>query len=199
MENTLQTAVLSPEEQGALDLYRNSPDASVGLAPSTSAQFLQLYLQGYTCKEIQKQNPGFKLGLIVRARIEHGWDRQKSEYIDTLMTQTRESVQKTQLEAIRFASDGMAVHQRVLGQAFRRYLQTGDDEELGPLKDQINIRNYKEYVALMLQLTGQDKKQQVSAEIIHRDSTMKVVDASAVSGSDILAMMEVSDGPKSTT
>jgi len=194
------TPSLTPEEQGALELYQNGTDGSVGLAPSTSAQFLQLYLQGYTTKEIQKLNPGFKLGLIVKARIEHGWDRQKSEYIDTLMTQTRESVQKTQLEAIRFASDGMAVHQRVLGDAFRRYLQTGDTEELGPHKDQITIRNYKEYVALMLQLTGQDGKKQVSAEITHRsDLPMKTIDATTTSGTDILALMEGLDGPKRET
>lgn len=172
-------------------LYQNSPDASVSLAPKTSAEFLQLYLQGYTCREIQKQNPGFKLGLIVKARLEHGWDKQKAEYIETLMTQTRETVQKTQLEAIRFASDGMAVHQRFLGDAFKRYLQSGDPEDLGLHKGQINIRSYKEYVALMLQLTGQDaKKQQVTAVVEHRGDDAKTINAESVSGTDILALMD---------
>lgn len=155
---------------------------------------MQLFLQGYTTREIQKLNPAFKLGIIVKARLEHGWDHQKSEYIDTLMTQTRESVQKTQLEAIRFASDGMAVHQRVLGNAFKRYLQTGDENDLGAHKDQISIRNYKEYVALMLQLTGQDKKQ-VSAEIVHKNEPLgKLVDAETTSGTDLLALMDKTNG-----
>jgi hypothetical protein len=190
LQKTESGIVLTPRERGALELYENSPDGSVSLAPKTSAEFLQLYLQGYTSEEIQKLNPGFKLGLIVKARIEHDWDRHKREYIDTLLTQTRESVQKTQLEAIRFASDGMAVHQRVLGGAFKRFLQTGDEEDLGVHKDQISIRNYKEYVALLMQLTGQDSKKQVSGEITHKVEDPRTIDAAAVEGAALLMEMD---------
>lgn len=174
-----------------MELHENGNEPS--LAPKTSAEFLNLYLNGYTCEEIRNLNPGFKLGIIVKARIEHEWDKHKKEYIDTLMTQTRESVQKIQLEAIRFASDGMSVHQRVLGSAFKKYMQTGNEEDLGTHKDQINIRNYKEYVALLMQLTGQDGKKQVSGEINHNvnvSDPAKVVDAAAVDGASLLQMLD---------
>lgn len=182
---------LSPDEKRALELYETSD--GIPLSPATSAQFLNLYLNGYTTSEIQKMNPGFKLGIIVQAKVNHEWDRHKAEYINVLMTQTRESVQKTQLEAIRFASDGMAVHQRVLGNAFKRYLQTGNEEDLGPHKDSINIKTYKEYVALLLQLTGQDAKKQVSGEINHTvkvDDGTKTIDAATIDGSDLLKLMD---------
>lgn len=183
--------MLSPREKTALETHEAGNEPS--LAPRTSAQFLELYLSGYTTEEIRNLNPGFKLGIIVKARIEHEWDKHKSEYIQTLLTQTRESVQKTQLEAIRFASDGMTVYQKVLGNAFKKYLQSGDEADLGPHKDQISIRNYKEYVALMLQLTGQDGKKQVSGEINHNvnvSDPTKVIDAATVEGATLLQLMD---------
>lgn len=183
--------VLSPREKSAVELYENSPESNVGLSPKTSSEFLQLYLAGYITEEIQKMNPGFKLGIIVKARIDHEWDRHKQEYIETLMTQTRETVLKTQLEAVRFSTDGMAVHQRVLGNAFKKYLQTGQLEDLGVHKDQINIRNYKEYVTLFMQLTGQDGKKQVTAEVTHKtEDPTKVIDVGGIDGSTLLELMD---------
>lgn len=137
-------------------------------------------------------NPGFKLGIIVLTRIQHDWDRHRAEYVQTLMTNTRETAAKVQLEAIRFASDAMAVHQRVLGNAFKKYLQTGNEDDLGPHKDAINIRNYKEYTGLFLQLTGQDKEKKVTGDIHHTHTSapdMRTIDAS-LDGADILKMMD---------
>ena len=182
---------LSPREKSALELHLASSE--IPLAPKTSAEFLALYLNGYTTEEIQKMNPGFKLGIIVHARLTHDWDRHKREYIDTLMTQTRETVQKTQLEAVRFASDAMTVYHRVLGAAFKKYLQSGREEDLGKeFLGQMNIRNYKEFVALLLQLTGQDTKKQVSGEIVHKvQDSVETIDITAANGSDILKVMEI--------
>lgn len=182
---------LSPNERSALDLHLKNGDHP--LSPKTSAEFLQLFLNGYTTSEIQKLNPGFKLGIIVNARIEHDWDKHKSEYINVLMTQTRETVQKSQLEAIRFAADGMTVYHKILGTAFKKYLQSGREEDLGDYAGQINIRNYKEYVSLLMQLTGQDNAKKVSGEIHHTlesQSTAKTIDVGSVAGSDLLKLME---------
>jgi vacuolar-type H+-ATPase subunit C/Vma6 len=190
--------VLSPRERGALELHVGSSE--IPLAPKTSAEFLALFLNGYTTEEIQKLNPGFKLGIIVHARIEHEWDRHKQEYVDTLLTQTRETVQKTQLEAIRFASDGMTVYHRVLGAAFKKFLQSGKEEDLGKANlDTMNIKTYREYVTLLRELTGQDAKKQVSGEIVHtiERSNEKTIDAAAADGSDLLKVLEaVASGKK---
>lgn len=135
------------------------------------------------------------MGIIVKARIEHDWDRHKKEYVDTLITQTRESVQKTQLDAIRLATDAMAVHQRVLGGAFKKYLQTGNEDDLGPHKDQISLRNLKEWTSLMMNLTGQDKK--AAAESAPAPNPMntvegsKSIDVAGTDGSDLLKMLDI--------
>lgn len=106
------------------------------------------------------------------------------------MTQTRESVQKSQLEAVRFAADGMSVYHRILGTAFKKYLQSGREEDLGDHLGQINIRNYKEYVNLLMQLTGQDSSKKVSGEIHHTVEQSKTIDVGKIDGSDLLKFME---------
>jgi hypothetical protein len=151
-----------------------------------------LYLQGYGLEEIQRANPGFKLGILVKARIDNEWDRLKREYIETLMLSTRETVLKAQLEAVRFAADGMVVHQKLLGDAFRKYLQTGNEADLGSHKDQINIRNYKEYASLFMQLTGQDKKAQVSGDLTIKSEPNGVTekDVATIDGAVLLQSMD---------
>lgn len=150
---------------------------------------MQLFLQGYSLKDIQKLNPGYKLGLLVQARLDHEWDRHKAEYIEGLMGQTAMRVQKSQLEAIQLATDAVAVHQRVLGSAFKKFLQTGLESDLGPnFKDQINLRNLKEWTALLMTLTGQDKqKQQVVGEITHK---VEGLDPAAQDGAALLMAMD---------
>jgi hypothetical protein len=183
--------ILSAPERSALELHVESKEHP--LSPKTSAEFLQLFLQGYNTSDIQKLNPGFKLGIIVAARIEHEWDRHKHEYINALMTQTRESVQKVQLEAVRFVSDALTVYRRILGDAFKRYIQSGKTEDLGEAASQINLKNYKEYVALFMALTGQGNEKKVSGEVHHTLSTgldgPKTIDIT-VDGSDILKALD---------
>jgi proteasome lid subunit RPN8/RPN11 len=183
---------LNQSEQSALEKHLASREADQLMAARTSAEFLGLYLQGYSTVDIQKMNPGFSLGFIVKARLDYEWDKYKKEYIQALMTSTRDAVLKVQLEALRFAADGMAVHQRVIGDAFRKFLQTGRKEDLGEYKDTITVKNYKEYIALMMQLTGQDKEKKVVGDIHHTHTTapdMKTIDISA-EGADILKLLD---------
>ena len=191
LQKTENLDLLSAEEKSALALYNESKDASIALSPHTSAQFLELFLQGYSTKDIQKMNQGFKLGLIVKARVEHDWDKYKAEYIETLMSHTKNTVQKAQLEAVRFAADGMAVYHKVLGEAFKKYLQTGNKDDLGEHSSQINIRNYREYVSLLMQLTGQDNSKKVSGEITHKvQNGPTPVDAQVIDGAELLRRLD---------
>lgn len=148
-------------------------------------------MQGYSTAEIQKLNPGFVLGIIVAARVEHEWDRHRADYINGLLSQTRETVQKTQLEAIRFASDGMTVYHRLVGAKFKKFLQSGREEDLGELSKDISIKNYREYAGLLLQLTGQDNNKKVSGEIHHTmEPQVKPVDVSEIDGADLLKWLD---------
>ena len=181
--------LLAAPERAALEEYEKSGEYP--LSPRTSAEFLQLFLQGYSTAEIQKLNPGFVLGIIVAARVEHEWDRHRADYINGLLSQTRETVQKTQLEAIRFASDGMTVYHRLVGAKFKKFLQSGREEDLGELSKDISIKNYREYAGLLLQLTGQDNNKKVSGEIHHTmEPQVKPVDVSEIDGADLLKWLD---------
>lgn len=153
---------------------------------------MQLFLNGYSLTDIQKLNPGFTLGIIAAARVEHEWDRHKNEYINQLMTYSRESVLKVQLEAVRFVGDALTVYRRILGDAFKKYIQTGRVEDLGEAVEQINIKNYKEYVSLFMTLTGQENQKRVSGEITHTmdGPTTKTVNVGEVDGQDLLKLLD---------
>jgi hypothetical protein len=136
------------------ELRKIANDPSKRLSPAASAQFIGLFLQGYTCEQIAEQNSGFgltALGLIVRARIEYDWDSKREEYTKTLIENTRQAVEKTKLESIQFAADGMAVFHKLVGNRYRRFLQTGDETELGDFRP--TFKNYREFIELMESLS----------------------------------------------
>lgn len=158
---------MTPKEQEAYQKYveANKPP----LAVSTAANFFALFLQGHTCEEIAKLNPAFGLGIIVRARIDNDWDTARDQHLENLMVNIRQVAQQTQLGAIRFVSDGLAVYQRLVGEKFERYLQSGDPSQLGDFKD-MGFKQYKELLELLLKLTGQEGSttKKVTGDVLHR-------------------------------
>lgn len=153
---------MTPKELEAYRKYQES--GKPALATSTSANFFQLFLQGHTCEEISRLNPGFGLGLIVKARIDHDWDLQREEHIQGLLDNIRQVVQKTQLDAIRFVAEGLATYQKYVGEKFQRYLQTGDAKELGEFKE-MSFKTYKDLLELLMKLTGQKEEKKVTGEV----------------------------------
>lgn len=146
--------LLNERESDALRKLGDAADRR--LSPATAAQFFSLFLQGYGTEEISRQNPGLGvigLGLIVRARIEFDWDGEREKHARDLMSATRLALEKATLDGIQFASDGMAVFHRLVGDRFRKYLQTGDPEHLGDLKD-MSLRTYRAFVELLKELSA---------------------------------------------
>lgn len=156
---------LTLTEAEAYQKYKESGKPS--LSPATSADMLRLYLLGHSCEEIAKLNPGFGLGIIVRARVEHKWDQHKEEHLDALLSDVRRLVQQTQVEAVRFVGESMAAFQKMAGEKFQRYIQTGDQSHLGDFKD-MGFKQYKDLMEMHLKLTGQDTQKKVSGEVLHR-------------------------------
>lgn len=156
---------LTPKELEAYQKYNEA--GKPPLSPATSANFLRLYLLGHDCVEIAELNPGFGLGIIVKARVEHGWDKHKEEHLDALLTDMRRIVQQTQVEAVRFVGVSMAAFQKLTGEKFQKYIQTGDTTHLGDLKD-MGFKQYKDLIEMHLKLTGQDTTKKVSGEVLHR-------------------------------
>lgn len=138
------------------------------MSPKTAGEFFELYLTGSSCEEIAKLNPGFGLGIIVKARIDFDWDGQKDQYINNLFDNIKEKIQRNQLEAIEFSTLSMSVFHKLWSTKFKKFLQTGDEKELGDVKG-MSFKVYKDISENLLKLTGQDKKQQVvSGEVIHK-------------------------------
>jgi hypothetical protein len=158
---------LTPKEREAYQKYveANKPP----LAVSTAANFFTLFLQGHTCEEIAKLNPAFGLGIIVRARIDNDWDAARDAHLEHLMTDIRQVAQQKQLGSIRFVADALAAFEKLAGEKFQRYLQSGDVSQLGEWKD-MNFKQYKELVELILKLTGQEGSttKKVTGDVLHR-------------------------------
>lgn len=147
------------------------------------------------------------LGLIARARIEYDWDTERDRYVRNLMSGVRSSIEKATMEGIQFATDGMAVFHRLAGNRFRRYLQTGDDNELGDFKD-MSFKTYRDLVSLLQTLTGKEAPQPQKmpiAEIVVRNETpqpqgstpeLTLHDDRPVSAAEAAAMLQLFSGEK---
>jgi len=163
-------------------------------SPQTVAQLFVLYCQGYDAAAIAAQNPNYgakALGMIARARLEYDWDEEKRRYLQGLMAKVRETVEKSTMEGVQFASDGMAVFHRLAGTKFRKYLQTGNPEDLGEFAD-MTFRQYRDFVGLLQTLTGQgQEKHKLEGEIVHKVEEKDYVNAEpAPSLEDVLKMLE---------
>lgn len=160
-------SLLSEVEREAYDKAESYPP----LSPVTAAKFFGLFLQGYGCMDIARTNPEFgalALGLIVRARIDYDWDTERDLYIRTMMELIRVKTEKATLEGIQFASDGMAVFHKLVGDRFRKFIQTGNEEELGEFKH-MSFKMYKEFVQIFTKLTGKDQIVIPNAELDSQD------------------------------
>jgi hypothetical protein len=157
--------ILDPRELYAYTvcLGAKSPQIST----STAAKFFELFLNGRTCEDIRKLNPGFSLGQIVIARIQGEWDRLKLEYQQNLLLSVRERFQQAQLETVTLLADMLAARVKLDRERYARFLQTGDESEI---KDAIQIGSIKDLKATLealMKATGQDSDKKVSGTITH--------------------------------
>lgn len=149
----------------------------------------QLFLQGNTCERIHNMNTGWHLGQIVHARVKGEWDRLKDEYLKDLLELTRVRAMQSTLESTNFVADMLAVANLDYGERLRRYMLTRNPADLGDLH--INsLRDYKDAVALLQALTGQDKQQKVAGEVVvtHRADLSNAKPDSATA-TDILGLL----------
>lgn len=163
----LSLSRLSPQEREAYQKYMDA--GKPPLSPHVEVQLYALYLNGKGCEEIVRLNPNFTLGMVVRARVEHFWDYKRDAHIAGMLDTVRERVQQTQLEAVNFACDLLSATHKFQGDKLKKYLQTGNPEELSGLGNNLSLKVYKETVELLLKLTGQDKIQK--GEILHKVET----------------------------
>jgi hypothetical protein len=147
--------ILSDEDQKILNEYRDAGHPP--LAPSTSSAFFELFLNGNTVREIQRLNSAFKLGAILDAQIRYDWDREKDRYIRDLQSKTFQRMVQVQMESASFLADTLSAAHKKYGTALRKYLQTGNEEDLEGY-DVSNITSYSKSIDALMKITGQDSK-----------------------------------------
>ena len=110
-------------------------------------------------------NPGFSLGSIVSSRIAGEWDRRMAEYTSELLDTTLARVQQVTLESAGFVSNLLVTANQQYGDCLKRYMQSGNEADLGDLKIS-SLQAYKTAIELLQKITGQDKTQKVSGEVL---------------------------------
>jgi hypothetical protein len=181
---------LNPKELAAYDTYVASGKPALSL--SMSLQLYELFLNGKSCEEIARLNPHFTLGMIVRARVEGLWDARKAAHVSELYGNVRDRVQQVQLEAVRFTTDMISAAHKQFSDKIQRYLMTGDERELGDLQIR-NLRDYKSSLELLLKITGQDKEQKITGQVVHKHEGVPAPTAKAFTpeqADEILKIME---------
>lgn len=146
---------LSPREERAMSLHLAAREPPLGT--SLQLQFFEMYLQGVTLEEIVRANRGVKLGALVRAAVEGGWYQRREDHIKQLLDTVKNRAGQMHLEGVNFISNLLAVAHKRHGAKLLRYLQTGDEKDLGAFSIE-TVSAYKTIAELLLKLTGQDKK-----------------------------------------
>lgn len=169
---------LTKREAHAYTIWCGTEDAP--LSPALNAKLFNLFLQGKSTEEIRRLNQTLKLGAIVAARIEGRWDERREEHLDQLLSSTMQRVQQATLETADFVCDLLAVANREHGDKLRKYLQSGDESELGEFRIN-NLTSLKTTIEALQKLTGQERQTnvKVSGEVLHRpDSSDRTITAS---------------------
>ncbi len=162
-------AWLTEPERYALDRFQARRDirgesGTFALATSVQLQLFELYLAGRTFSEIRALNTQWGLGQIVHAGVMGRWNEHRAVYLDDLFTRARDRARQVVSEAAEFIGDSLTAAHKQHGAAMRRYIQTGDPDELGAFAI-ASPHQYKEQLEMFLKATGQDNVKRVSGSV----------------------------------
>jgi len=185
---------LSEKELKAYEYFVASEEAEI--SPTTQAQLFELFLNGKSCQEIHKMNPGFQLGQIVSSRINGQWDELRKEYQDGLLKNVKDRAQQAQLETVVLLSDMLAAASKIHGKRLKKFIQTGDEKDLGGLRIE-SIRTLKDVLEMLLKATGQTETRKVQGliEVEHHHTTgspeeQADISLEASNAADVLRLLE---------
>lgn len=146
---------LSPDEHIELDRYRRS--GKPALAPVASTELYLIWMQGATCEELAKLNPGLSLGCILMARIDHRWDERRDAYLAERFSTANDRLKQIGAESLNFLGLTLAVAHKQQGEKMMKYLKTGNPDDLGTFHI-TGIMQYKQVIETIARLTGADRK-----------------------------------------
>lgn len=103
-------------------------------------------------------NKGLSRGVVLKARVDGLWDERREVYLSELMSNAQDRVKLIALESVNFQGLLLAATHKKYGDRLKRYLQTGNEAELGTGMFVDSIKQYKDVVEMLTKITGQDKK-----------------------------------------
>jgi hypothetical protein len=164
-------AWLTEPERYAYDQFQAKRDprglpGTFPLAVSVQLELFELYLAGRSLGEIRALNPKWSLGQIVHAAVERQWNVHRNIYLDQLFARARDRSKQVVAEAAEFLGDQLTAAHKKHGEALRRYIQTGNDEELGAFAVG-SPRQYREALELYLKSIGADGTKKVTGTVEH--------------------------------
>ncbi len=175
---------LTEPERFALDRFQARRDirgesGTFALATSVQLQLFELYLAGRTFAEIRALNTQWGLGQIVHAGVMGRWNEHRAIYLDELFTRARDRARQVVSEAAEFIGDSLTAAHKQHGAAIRRYIQTGDADELGAFAI-ASPHQYKDQLEMFLKATGQDNVKRVSGSVeVNHTGTVQTLPAAA--------------------
>lgn len=131
------------------------------LAPEVAANFFQLFLNGMTTTEIHRLNKAFPHEAILWARVKYKWDEERDDYTRTLTESVKQQVMKASLETTSLISNMLVAANKKHGDKIKRYIQTGNVEDLGDSMSVDNLTSLIRAVEALQKITGQDKVQKI--------------------------------------
>jgi hypothetical protein len=161
LQKTDPRSRLTKREERALDKHERMREA-YPLALDVALGMYELFVNGHSCEEIErlskKAGRAITLGQIVDARLRYDWDERRELHHKHLFDTVGLKVQQTQFESAGFLADLLAVAHRMHGDKLKEYLQSGDATLFRNKPILIDsLHDYRQVIATLLQVTGQDK------------------------------------------
>lgn len=160
---------LFSEKEKAL-LAEVEKDGIRPVAPSLAMQLFELFLEGYSCAIIAKQNSPFREGDILFLRKKFKWDENRDKYAYDLQVQIREKLIKQKLESLEFLTNMLTVTHKEHKDKMLKYIQTGKEDDR-PDTWVTGPSAYKGVLEAIQKLTGEDR---VTTQNIKSESKVTV-------------------------
>lgn len=111
-----------------------------------------LYMQGYSCEDINRFFPEYELPLLLWAKMKYDWDLLREKYRRGVTDQVLQSAMAVKAESIRFLSDLLTATHVAWKQEIMRFLAAPDREER-PKCLPASLHQYSSLIQLLTELT----------------------------------------------
>lgn len=151
----LSQAILTVPEHNMLVAYMERGGHQ--LSADTASKFFELYLNGSDCREIHRLNKAFPYESILWARVKFEWDKRKDDHTISLIEQVKQKAAKAALDTTGLLSDMLVAASKKHGDKIKRYLQTGNEDDLGDAMGIDSIMSLLKAVEGLNKITGADR------------------------------------------